>query len=167
MIRHFHSVILRTMLGPLVAALQIFMLYVVVHGHYSPGGAFQGGTLLACSLLLPILAGRTEGFVVISARTAIAMAAAGVLIFTGTGIVAMLFGGGFLDYAALPMGSMEAAARQSLGILIVEAGVTLAVAGSLVSIYYSLDREPQEAAGAHADGSAANRAGEPGGEEPR
>ena len=149
MIRHFHSVILRTMLGPLVAALQIFMLYVVVHGHYSPGGAFQGGTLLACSLLLPILSGRTDGFLVISPRTAIAMAALGVLIFTGTGIVAMLFDGGFLDYAALPFGGMEPAARQSLGILIVEAGVTLAVAGSLVSIYYSLDREApdEDAAG--------------------
>lgn len=146
MIRHFHSVILRTLLGPLIVALQVFMLYVVVHGHYSPGGAFQGGTLLACSLLLPLLSGRTEGFLVISPRAAITMAAAGVLVFTGTGIIAMLSGGAFLDYAALPFGAMTPAARQSLGILIVEAGVTLAVAGSLVSIYYSLDREPPDAA---------------------
>lgn len=157
MIRHFHSVILRTMLGPLVASLQIFMLYVVVHGHYSPGGAFQGGTLLACSLLLPLLAGRTDGFLIISPRTAIAMAALGVLVFTGTGIVAMLFDGGFLDYAALPLGDLEPAARQSLGILVVEAGVTLAVAGSLVSIYYSLDRETP-------DEDASGRSGTAGGD---
>lgn len=143
MIRHFHSLILRNLLGPLIAALQVFMLYVVVHGHYSPGGAFQGGTLLACSLLLPLLSGKTEGFLVINPRTAVAMAALGVLIFTGAGIVSMFMGHAFLDYSGLPLGSMESAARQSLGILVVEVGVTLAVAGSLVSIYYSLDREPR------------------------
>jgi multicomponent Na+:H+ antiporter subunit B len=142
MIRHFHSLILRNMLGPLVGAIQLLLLYVVVHGHYSPGGAFQGGTLLACCLLLPILSGRIRGFLVISPRTAISMSAIGVLIFAGTGIAAMLFGGPLLDYSALPLGSLEPAARQSLGILIVEAGVTLAVSGALVSIYYSLDREP-------------------------
>jgi multicomponent Na+:H+ antiporter subunit B len=147
MIRHFHSLILRNLLGPLIAALQIFMLYVVIHGHYSPGGAFQGGTLLACSLLLPLLSGKTEGFLIISPRTAVAMAALGVLIFTGTGIVSMFLAHAFLDYAGLPFGSMEPAARQSLGILVVEVGVTLAVAGSLVSIYYSLDREPRDADG--------------------
>jgi multicomponent Na+:H+ antiporter subunit B len=149
MIRPFHSIILRNLLGPLIAALQIFLLYVVVHGHYSPGGAFQGGTLLACSLLLPLLSGRTAGFLVISPRAALTMAAIGVLIFVGTGVVAMLFGGALLDYAVLPLGGLEPAARQSLGILFVEAGVTLAVAGSLVSIYYSLDREP--AAASHHD----------------
>lgn len=143
MIRPFHSVILRNLLGPLIAAIQVFLVYVVVHGHYSPGGAFQGGTLLACGLLLPLLAGRTSGLLVISPRVAITMAAAGVLIFAGTGIAAMLFGGALLDYAALPFGGMAPAARQSLGILLVETGVTFAVAGSLVSIYYSLDREPR------------------------
>ncbi|MDO8834738.1 MAG: MnhB domain-containing protein [Vicinamibacterales bacterium] len=142
MIRHFHSLILRNMLGPLVAAIQLFLLYVVVHGHYSPGGAFQGGTLLACCLLLPILSGRIKGFLVISSRAAISMSAIGVLIFAGTGIVPMLLGGPLLDHGALPFGSLEPSARQSLGILMVEAGVTLAVAGALVSICYSLDREP-------------------------
>jgi multicomponent Na+:H+ antiporter subunit B len=145
MIRPFHSLILRNMLAPLIAAIQLFLLYVVVHGHYSPGGAFQGGTLLACCLLLPILSGRIKGFLVISPRAAISMSAIGVLIFAGTGIAAMLCGAPLLDYSALPFGSLTPAARQSLGILIVEAGVTLAVAGALVSIAYSLDREPSVA----------------------
>ena len=30
----------------------IFGMYVIFHGHYSPGGGFQGGALLAASILL-------------------------------------------------------------------------------------------------------------------
>ncbi len=140
----FESLMLRNLMGPLLASLQVFLLYVIVHGHYSPGGAFQGGTLLASVFLLPVIAGH-EGFLRLSPRGAIAMSAIGVAIFSGVGVVAMLFGGSFLDYAHLPFGSMEIPARQSLGILLIEVGVTLAVAGALVSIYYSLRRDPESA----------------------
>ena len=37
--------------------IMLFGLYVIFHGHYSPGGGFQGGTLLAASILLIRLAG--------------------------------------------------------------------------------------------------------------
>lgn len=141
--RPFESLILHSLLGPLLAGLQIFLLYVIVHGHYGPGGAFQGGTLLAAVFLLPLLAGRNEGFPILSPRAAIAFSALGVLIFTGVGVVAMAFGGSFLDYSALPFGDMPPPARQSLGILLIEIGVTFAVAGALVSIYYSLRRDPR------------------------
>jgi multicomponent Na+:H+ antiporter subunit B len=145
----FESLMLRHLMGPLLASLQIFLLYVIVHGHYSPGGAFQGGTLLASVFLLPLLAGHTEGFLRLSPRGAVAMSAIGVAIFSGVGVVAMLFGGSFLDYNFLPFGAMELPARQSLGILLIEVGVTFAVAGALVSIYYSLKRDPHP--GSHSD----------------
>ncbi|MDZ7681478.1 MAG: MnhB domain-containing protein [Fodinibius sp.] len=40
--------------------IMIFGFYVIFHGHYSPGGGFQGGTLLAASLLLVRIASGTE-----------------------------------------------------------------------------------------------------------
>ena len=36
----------------MVPIIQIFALYVIFHGHYSPGGGFQGGALLAASVVL-------------------------------------------------------------------------------------------------------------------
>ncbi|HMS17523.1 MAG TPA: MnhB domain-containing protein, partial [Planctomycetota bacterium] len=36
--------------------IMLFGLYVIAHGHYSPGGGFQGGALLAASVLLVRLA---------------------------------------------------------------------------------------------------------------
>ena len=32
--------------------MQLFALYVVAHGHHSPGGGFQGGVILGASLIL-------------------------------------------------------------------------------------------------------------------
>ncbi len=139
--RPFRSLILRNLLGPLLASLQLFLIYVVVHGHYTPGGAFQGGTLLACSFILPLLADPKRRFLVIGPRTAAVMSAIGVAIFAGVGAIPMLFGGPFLDYGSLPFGPAEAAARRAFGTLLIEVGVTLAVAGALVSIFYSLNRE--------------------------
>ena len=51
----FESIPMRVVLRPLVATLQLFGVYVYLHGHYSPGGGFQAGVLLACSVILPIL----------------------------------------------------------------------------------------------------------------
>ncbi len=137
----FDNLVLRNLLGPLIAILQLFLLYVVAHGHYGPGGAFQGGTLLACSMILPLLANsKGRWFLRVGRHGAITMAAVGVAIFAGVGLISLLGGGAFLDYSLLPWGG-EAPARRSLGILLIEIGVTFAVAGGLVSIYYSLGRD--------------------------
>jgi multicomponent Na+:H+ antiporter subunit B len=42
--------------------MQLFAFYVLLHGHYSPGGGFQAGILLGASMILPRLAlGRPSG----------------------------------------------------------------------------------------------------------
>src|SRR5665811_487066 len=48
----YESVIVDLAVRILVPFIQIFALYVVTHGHYSPGGGFQGGAILAASILL-------------------------------------------------------------------------------------------------------------------
>ena len=40
-----------------VPLVQIFALYVVAHGHHSPGGGFQGGVMLGASFILIALSG--------------------------------------------------------------------------------------------------------------
>ena len=40
------DLIIKTAVRLLVPFAQLFGLYVVVHGHYSPGGGFQGGVIL-------------------------------------------------------------------------------------------------------------------------
>ena len=146
MIGTFHSVILRVLLTPIVASLQLLAIYVVAHGHYSPGGGFQGGVLLGASLILPLLSrGRSHGLFLLTERGAAVMGAVGVLIFASFGLESMIMGLPMLDYSGLPLDGFDASARRSLGILGIEAGVTLAVAGAVVSIFYSLYEDNEEA----------------------
>lgn len=142
MTRPFESVMVRTLLGPLVTAIQLFALYVVIHGHYSPGGGFQGGVLLGASLVLPMLVyGRTQrpgrGLITLGAHGAAAMGALGVLVFAAVGATSMLFGQPMFDYAHLPL-PVDEPMRRSLGILGIEIGVTLGVAGAVVTIFHVL-----------------------------
>ena len=142
MTRPFESVIVRTLLGPLVTAIQLFSLYVVIHGHYSPGGGFQGGVLLGASLILPMLVyGRTErsgrGLITVGVRGAAIMAAMGVLIFAAVGLYSLVLGQPMFDYSHLPLPLSEEM-RRSMGILGIEVGVTLAVAGAVVAIFHVL-----------------------------
>jgi multicomponent Na+:H+ antiporter subunit B len=138
MIRPFDSLMLRTLLGPLVAAMQIFAFYVLIHGHYSPGGGFQAGILLGASMILPRLAlGRAPGPLALTPGGAGVLTAVGVLIFAGLGTVAVFMGQPMLDYSVLPLDA-SIAMRRSLAILLIEVGVTLAVAGAMLSIFYAL-----------------------------
>jgi len=119
--------------------IMLFGLYVIFHGHYSPGGGFQGGTLLAAALLLIRLA---AGFDIAQLQfkriLGTPLGSIGVLIYFGTGFLAMLSGGEFLNYSFLPFPGFTEAGLRSLGILMVEIGVGLAVMAILVAIFDDL-----------------------------
>lgn len=118
--------------------IQLFALYVVFHGHYSPGGGFQGGAMLAASFLLIRLSIGTEAAQLQFRRNwGTPGSSIGALVFLGTGLLALIFGANFLDYAGLPLGLPEPELR-NLGILIVEIGVAVAVAATLTAIYDDL-----------------------------
>ena len=114
----------------------LFGFYVIFHGHYSPGGGFQGGTLLAASLLLIRIASGTEiANLQFKEYLATPYAALGVLIYFGTGLVALLYGGYFLDYEQLPIPGLEGADLRYWGILIIELGIGITVMTVLTLIY--------------------------------
>lgn len=128
-------VLISRMVSPFI---MLFALYIIFHGHYSPGGGFQGGTMLAASILLIRLALGTEiAQLQFKSSWGTPLGSIGVLIYFGTGLVAMLWGGVFLNYEFLPFAGLPASIR-STGILLVEIGVGLAVMGILVAIYDDL-----------------------------
>jgi multicomponent Na+:H+ antiporter subunit B len=134
----FNPIIL-TVSGVVSPFIMLFGLYVVFHGHYSPGGGFQGGTLLAAALLLIRLA---AGFDIAQLQfkriLGTPLGSIGVLVYFGTGFLAMISGGEFLNYGFLPFAGVTGAGLRSLGILMVEIGVGLAVMAILVAIYDDL-----------------------------
>jgi multicomponent Na+:H+ antiporter subunit B len=135
------SVLAQTLLSPILLCIQLFAIYVLVHGHLSPGGGFQAGVLLgAGAILTGLVAGRRA---VPQARAALLSVVAGLALYGGLGAASPLFGRPYLDYGALP-GSGDEAPRRYLGILGIEIGVTLAVAGAVILLFHALSDEPEQ-----------------------
>lgn len=136
MIERHGSVVVVTFVRLLIPLAQTFALYVLVHGHESPGGGFQAGVVLGATYVMLRLAlgsgAPDEGP---DDQQWLALAAAGVLLYLATGL-AGLAGHAFLDYEVLPVA--DAARARWLGILLVETGVTVAVAATLVVIFRRL-----------------------------
>ncbi|MEJ5360271.1 MAG: MnhB domain-containing protein [Desulfobacterales bacterium] len=130
------SPIIQVAIRGLMPVIQLVGLYVFFHGHYSPGGGFQGGVLLAVSVLLGRLAlGMEMSQLVFRTGIAVGLSAVGVLVYAGTGLTALLAGGEFLNYGYLPFPGFDPPGLRNLGILMIEGGVTLGVMMSLIAIY--------------------------------
>ncbi|MEE2808578.1 MAG: hydrogen gas-evolving membrane-bound hydrogenase subunit E [Verrucomicrobiota bacterium] len=120
--------------------IQIFALYVVAHGHHSPGGGFQGGVMLGASYILLALAfGLSKAKEYFSERRTMIFAAVGIFIYAGWGVLCLLFGKEFLNYSVLDSllpGDAEMARSHSM--LIVEIGVAFTVTAIMFSMYSNL-----------------------------
>lgn len=53
--------ILKTAADLLFPFLLLLGIYIVIHGHLTPGGGFQGGVVLAVAFFLPLIAGSSAG----------------------------------------------------------------------------------------------------------
>lgn len=85
--------------GPLLPFLLLLGAYIILHGHLTPGGGFQGGAILAAAIFVPLLAdgkGQYNHFL-----AALAEGLAGVT-FIAIGAVSLLQGHAFLT--PLPFG---------------------------------------------------------------
>lgn len=113
----------------------LFALYVQFHGEYSPGGGFQAGALFAAAIILyGLLEGRPAAALIIPPRVLQTMAAGGALIFGGIGVITLFLGGNFLQYDVLRADPVKA---QQFGIIVIEAGVGITVAGVLLAVYHA------------------------------
>ena len=121
----------------LVPFMWLFAIYVLVHGHDSPGGGFQGGVILAASIILLRLVHGRERESAFTSHHALVLACAGPLLYGGIGVASLLFGGNFLDYGALPL-RLDPADVRVIGTLGIEAGVMIGLTGVLVLIFDTL-----------------------------
>ena len=118
--------------------IQLFALYVIAHGHHSPGGGFQGGVIFGAAIILYALAFDLRNAQArLPIKTSALLSSTGVLIYAGTGVLCILLGSDFLNYSALAgLLGVDPVTARSHGILIVEIGVALAVMAVMVGLYY-------------------------------
>jgi len=130
--------IVRTFIVPFVF---IFACYVLVHGEFSPGGGFQAGAIMAAGLLLSrISLDRSQSERWFNTHHLRLISVIGLSIFFLAGLIPLFTGGNFLDYSSFPLPHDDGHVlphftMRSMGILIVEIGITLGVMGTLTLIF--------------------------------
>jgi multicomponent Na+:H+ antiporter subunit B len=138
MIHAHDSVIVQTISRLLIPLVQLYAVYIVFFGQYSPGGGFAAGVILGAAFILAILVfggDRPEGAVALRALRGDGF---GLIVFAGVGGLCLIGGGEYLNYAALEIPGVAASARRSLGIVLTQIGVGLDCAVTAVSIVASL-----------------------------
>ena len=144
-----YDLIVKTGSRLIVPFSQLFALYVIAHGHHSPGGGFQGGVILGASIILFAISNNLRvGFTRISEKLAVLLCGLGVILYAGTGALCTILGSNYLDYGALSkILGVDVITARSHGILMVEIGVGICVMAVMVLLYYNL-----ASAGRHDEG---------------
>ncbi len=142
-----HHRVLRVITKLLIPFILLFALYVQFHGDFGPGGGFQAGVIFGAAFILHALVFGLESTKrVAPPALVIRLMALGVVLYASVGLVALPLGGNYLDYNVL---AGEPAAGQHLGILLVELGVGITVAATMITIFFlfagrSGEREAEE-----------------------
>ena len=137
--RHF---VLRVITKLLMPFILLFALYVQFHGDYGPGGGFQAGVIFGAGFILYALVyGISNAMRVAPAGALRVLISAGLLLYIGVGYASLALGGNFLDYGVF---AHEPAHGQHLGIFLVELGVGVTVAATMVIVFFNFASRGQK-----------------------
>jgi multicomponent Na+:H+ antiporter subunit B len=130
------DLILRVGTKLMLPFILIFAPYVHFHGDYGPGGGFQAGVIIAAAFILYAMVFGLDAAKRIAPQSVIdRLLPVGVLIFAAAGLPAIVSGQGrYLDYGVYGHDFLHA---HEWGILIVETGVIVTVASTMLAIFYA------------------------------
>ena len=129
-----HHRVLRVVAKMLIPFILLFALYVQFHGDFGPGGGFQAGVIFGSAFILYALIFGLDNAERVAPPAIVArLVALGVILYAGVGFFGLFLGGNYLDYGVL---AHEPAHGQHLGILLVELGVGITVAATMVAIFF-------------------------------
>lgn len=135
-LRMREKAILRVVARMFIPFILLFALYVQFHGDFGPGGGFQAGVIFAAGFVLyGLIFGLDSLEKVVPFEVLEVGVALGLLLFAGVGISSLVLGGNYLDYRVFSPEDPEQALH--LGILLVELGVGIAVAGAMLIMFYA------------------------------
>jgi len=135
---HGMTSIVKTVTRLIVGVIFIYGVYIILHGHISPGGGFAGGAIIAGALILLILAfgGRTMKLRREEAESSILESFA-ILLFLLMGVAVLFLGTKVFFSNYLPHG--ELGELISAGVIpLYNIAVGIEVAAALFTIFLAL-----------------------------
>jgi multicomponent Na+:H+ antiporter subunit B len=138
MIHAHDSLIVRKLGQVLIPLIQLFAIYILFFGQFSPGGGFVAGVMLGASFIFAILVFGPNSPAGARAKKILHGDGLGLIVFAGVGGLCLIGGGEFLNYVHLEIPGLEPSARRSLGIVLTQIGVAIDIAVTAISIVFSL-----------------------------
>jgi multicomponent Na+:H+ antiporter subunit B len=135
------SIIVETVSRVMIPFIQLFSLYVIIHGASGPGGGFQGGVVFGSSFVLYVVV-----FDIIGGRKRFpesvntVLSSLGLYIYAGLGLLCIILSSGvaqYLNYGFLPF-TPHFEENRALSIELVEVGIGITVMAIIVSIFFDL-----------------------------
>ena len=131
----------------MIPFIQLFALYVIIHGTGGPGGGFQGGVVFASAFILYTVAFNLAGVKKRFPESANTIfSSLGLYIYAGIGLLAIIFSLGaaqYLNYGFIPFTSYFEENR-ALGMDFVEMGIGITVMAIIVSIFFDLSQKDEK-----------------------
>jgi len=124
----------------IIPFIQVYGVFIILHGHVSPGGGFSGGALFGTSLILfTLVFGMAPAKKKFSHRASEIAESGGIMLFMAIGIIGMILTGKFLTNieAGFPLG--EPGMLLSAGIIpLLMIGIGIKVASTMISLFHLL-----------------------------
>ncbi len=139
------NVVIRTVSRLSVPFIQVFALYVIVHGAVGAGGGFQGGVVFAASFIMMFIAFGLSGVEKrLGKKWLMIYSVIGVAIYAGIGFLCLAAGGNYLEYGAVES-ALGVAHLHGYLIDVVEMGIGITVMAVMVSIISDISDRGGEA----------------------
>ncbi|MDK2799974.1 MAG: multicomponent Na+:H+ antiporter subunit [Clostridiales bacterium] len=100
------NTILKEVSKIVIPFIQIFSIYIIFHGHLSPGGGFAGGTIFGASLILyRIVYGKGDAQKKISYKRLMHLMCISLIFYGVLKGYGFITGGSYIDLFEIPLGT--------------------------------------------------------------
>ena len=138
-----NDLIVRSIARIIIPLIQLYGLYIIIHGHLSPGGGFSGGAILGASFILySLVFGLEAGEKKAPHHVTSLLEAGGILWYILLGLVGIIKGAGFLAnggeivFLGIP-GSLVSGGL----IPLITIGIGLKVGSTIITLFHALISE--------------------------
>lgn len=129
------SIVVSFVVRLLAPAIALFAIYVMLNGHVSPGGGFQGGAILASLVIvITVILGRAQAEALVPLRVRRWLHIAAPLAFVSVGVAGVVVFGNYLQFPR----THELAWLTVTWLTIIEIGIGVGGAAILATIFWTM-----------------------------
>ncbi len=140
-----NDIIIKTVVRLIIPFVQIYGIYIILHGHISPGGGFAGGALIGTSLVLYTLVfGIEKSKEKFSERVSEFAESGGIILYIAIGLIGLFVSGSFLTNidSGFPVGHPGTVISGGM-IPLLMIGIGIKVASTIITLFHALIEEEE------------------------